>query len=105
MIEHKEYSKDSVLLIEGGYNRKGLKTGFWKEYYKSGKIASEESFLDGKLHGYFRSYHENGNIWCIGNYNQSNKEGKFEIYDQQEKLILIQQYNQDKLINQATLNK
>ncbi len=105
MIGHKEYSKDSILLIEGQYDKNKLKTGLWKEYYKNGKIASEESFLDGKLHGYFRSYHENGNIWCIGNYNQSNKEGKFEIYDQQEKLILIQNYNQDKLINQATLNK
>ncbi|MCX6233656.1 MAG: hypothetical protein NT175_02885 [Bacteroidetes bacterium] len=104
MKEHKEYSEDGVLLKEGRYNLKSLKTGLWKEYYENGKIAAEESFLDGKLHGYFRSYHENGNIWCIGNYNQNNKEGKFEIYDQQGKLIFIQHYNHGKLVKKAIRN-
>jgi len=97
MREHKEYSADRVFPVAGRYNRKGMKTGLWKEYYKNGKIAVEESFLDGKLHGNIRSYHENGNIWCIGKYNQGDKNGKFEIYDQEGKLILVQHYNQDKL--------
>ena len=102
MKEYKEYSKDSVLLIEGQHDNNGLKIGLWKEYYKSGKIAAIELYQKGKLHGLYKSYHENGNIWSTGNYNQGNKEGKFEIYDQQGKLILIQHYSQDKLINQVT---
>jgi len=105
MTERKEFSKDGVLLIDGQYDKKKLRTGLWKEYYRNGIIATEELFLDGNLHGFFRSYHENGNIWCNGNYDQGHKEGKFEIYDKQGNLILFQHYNKDKLINQEILSK
>lgn len=105
MKTHKEYSKDGVLLIEGQHDDSGFKTGSWKEYYKSGKIAAIELYQNGKLHGCYKSYHENGCIWSTGNYNLGNKDGKFEIYDPQGKLILIQHYSQDKLLNQVSLNK
>lgn len=104
MKEHKEYSKNGVLLIEGQHDNYGFKTGLWKEYYKNGKIAAIELYQDGKLHGYYISYHENGNIWAIGNYNQGSKEGKFEIYDQQGELILVQHFDQDILITEPLPN-
>ncbi len=105
MTEHKEYSRDGVLVIEGQFDNNRLKTGLWKEYYNSGKIAAIEVYEDGKLHGCYKSFHENGSIWAIGYYNHGNKEGKFEIYDPQGNLILIQHYNQDNLINQVTPDK
>ena len=49
-MEHKEYTKDGTLLINGQFNGNGLKTGLWKEYYKSGSTAAEEFYQDGKLH-------------------------------------------------------
>lgn len=104
-MEHKEYSKEGVLLIEGHLDKNGQKTGLWREYYNSGKLAAISLYMYGKLHGYYKSFHENGNVWAVGNYNHGNKDGEFEIFNPQGKLILLHHYENDKLTKEINLQK
>ncbi|MDD5571571.1 MAG: hypothetical protein PHD97_10535 [Bacteroidales bacterium] len=101
--EHKEYSKDDVLLIEGQYDEQGLKTGIWKEYYKNGKLSAEYCYKNGKLNGVYKSYHESGGVWCAGNYINDKKEGKFEVFNPDGKIILLCEYKNDKIIKRESI--
>jgi len=36
-----------------------------KEYYPNGKLKSEKTFINGKLHGTSRFYNSDGKIWAL----------------------------------------
>ena len=57
IFEH--YDNDGIKIEINVIN--GLKDGFFKQYYRSGKIQVESNFKKGHLFGKFTSFHENGN--------------------------------------------
>lgn len=44
------------------YNKKGLKHGVEKIYYKNGNLSSEEHWRNGRRYGLSKCYYENGNL-------------------------------------------
>jgi len=72
----KEYDKDGNVISLLEYNNdflvsrerinridnKGLKQGVWKEFYPSGSIKSEKTFIDDLIHGYYKEYDTKGKL-------------------------------------------
>lgn len=44
------------------YNKKGLKHGVEKIYYKNGNLSSEEHWRNGRRYGLSKCYYENGDL-------------------------------------------
>ena len=105
LIEHKEYSKEGELLIEGYYNKDKKKTGVWHEYYPNLVLAIEFNYKNGQLHGSYKSYYETGSIWCTGNYVNGKKEGVFTIYNKEGKIFLIHVYKNDRILKEQFVEK
>ena len=105
LIEHKEYSKEGVLLIDGYYDKNKRKTGVWHEYYNNSVLAIEFHYENGLMHGSYRSYYETGSIWCTGTYVNGKKEGVYTIYNKEGKIFLIHVYNNDKILKEQFVEK
>ena len=52
------YSSDSF----NRFNKKGEKSGIWKEFYENIKLQEEGPFIDGLRNGIFRYYDKRGNL-------------------------------------------
>lgn len=48
------------------YNKKGLKHGVEKIYYKNGNLSSEEHWKNGRRYGVYKYYYENGKLESEG---------------------------------------
>lgn len=59
-----EYSNDFLVSREkiNQTDNNGLKQGDWKEYYPSGIIKSEMTYIDNQLNGYYKEYNEKGKL-------------------------------------------
>ena len=66
------YNK-GVRLGEGIVDKKGIKQGYWKEYYSEGELRGEGEYLDGGRIGKWKFYHENGKIEQVGKYRKGGK--------------------------------
>lgn len=70
ITERKIFSKDGILLHEGKLiNDK--EHGIWKEYYPSGELEVEKTYVNGILHGPAKIYNKSGTlrketIWING---------------------------------------
>ena len=100
MTEHREYSDDGILLIEGSYDKKGSKIGLWREYNSHGILLAEEYYQKGNRHGKYISYHDNGSVWCRGTFKNGLKDGEFKTFDRDNKLMLTQIYFKDELFSE-----
>ncbi len=79
--------------IETGVYEGGLRSGTWKSFYETGKIASEINYSDNILDGKYTLYWENGNVRLTGTYKNGLQEG------------IWQQYNEDGISTIVTLFK
>jgi hypothetical protein len=66
--------------------------GAFVEYYKNGKIYSEEFYKDGFRYGNWRFYYENGALKKELNYNHGLLKGEQHYYSTQGKLIYTEIY-------------
>lgn len=57
-----------------GHTEKGMKTGTWKLYYKSGQLKKMSEYKDDKANGKESFWFENGKLEKTGNY----RDGKTE---------------------------
>ena len=48
--------------LENGRFKNGELEGFWKYYYKDGKLSSNRNYKDGKKDGLWETYYENGQL-------------------------------------------
>ena len=93
-----------------------LKQGYWKKYYKDGKIAYQGYFMDDKPRGEFLRYHENGKLRARMIYSQcgdsafttlfyplgkviakglfykNQKDGEWKYYTQAGMLVLVENF-------------
>lgn len=82
----KFYTTDGVLKGEGkmlGKNR----VGKWLYYFPSGKIFSEEFYVEGKLEGKVTTYYKDGGVFEIAHYKNGKKNGKMVRYSDDEVLL------------------
>ena len=45
------------------YNRKGLKTGVWEEYYMNGNLDNRGSYVNGEMDGLWEEYWGKGQLF------------------------------------------
>ena len=83
-----EWYKNGVLLGKGIINEKGIKQGYWKEYYGSGNLRSEGMYENGLRTGKWKFYYENGNLEQEGKYTKSQKPtGLWKWYYENGKIL------------------
>ncbi len=80
---------------EGEYDIEGGKTGNWKEYYPSGLLKEEGSFIDNKQVGKYEYYHTNGEISQITNYNDEGETHGYSSYYYQNGQMRMQGWFQN----------
>lgn len=98
----KEYYEDGNLLKEGPIvNNK--RHGYWKTYYRSGKIWSESMFYEGTLDDTIKGYYTNGNLKYRGIYNNGQKTGVWLFFDENGKLTENKVYMQPGEIREDSL--
>ncbi|MCK5029342.1 MAG: hypothetical protein KAR57_06895 [Bacteroidales bacterium] len=57
--------RNNEIIVQENINRindNGSKEGVWKEFYRTGILKEEETYLDGKLNGYVKLYNEEGKL-------------------------------------------
>ena len=61
-----EFSEVSDFIINEEFvnrtNKRGLKDGIWKSFYKNGKVQLEGRYINNKRDGFFREYSESGKL-------------------------------------------
>ncbi len=83
--ENKAYAPEQI--IEEGYYKNNRKDGLWKEYYASGVLKYELTFVNGRPAGYAIMYHETGCKAEEGMWKNNRWTGLYKAYDKNEKLI------------------
>ena len=63
------------------YNRKGLKTGYWEDYWDDGKISSKGYYRNGLEEGIWEEYWDNGNLHSKGLFKNGKEEGIWLWYN------------------------
>ena len=64
-------------------NEKGVRHGYWEDYWRSDQLWFKGYYVNGIRHGYFESYYENGQLSYKGNYNGGQEIGYWIIGDQE----------------------
>lgn len=73
------YPNSSIISVEGNYQN-GTPTGYWKQYYASGKMMKEGNYSNGQLSGYWKFYYESGQLKEEGNYDNNIKSGTWKYF-------------------------
>ena len=92
-----EYSEDGIIITElifndgflkskkeiNRYNKDGLKTGYWRDFYSNGKLKSESNFDNGVKKGISKQYNSKGKIETIKNFSSDtlNRSEDIELID------------------------
>lgn len=71
-------------------NRERPNNGYYKEYYESGRLKSEEFYENGKKEGTWKTYFPNGSIQTIKTFNENLLQGLTAHYDSCEVLVFTE---------------
>lgn len=82
VIVNSKIYRNGKLLGEGIINEKGIKEGFWKEYFlESGKLKAEGEYKNGARFGEWKFYFESGELEQKGKYLEGGLiHGKWQWY-------------------------
>ncbi|WP_299610501.1 hypothetical protein [uncultured Aquimarina sp.] len=83
----KNYYPNSINLESIGHYAAGKKDGFWKFFYRNGKVKAEGHYQDNKKQGYWKEYHKNGIVKSEGHIENCEPSGYWKFYDQKNNLI------------------
>lgn len=72
--------REGVALGEGVVDGYGLRQGKWKEFYDSGELRAEGSYMNNKRIGNWKFYFKNGSLEQNGTYTDDKPEGKWTWY-------------------------
>ena len=87
----KEYYKNGKLKSEDLYRKNGLL--YYKNYYENGNLKEEGSYNNNDCcQGYMKQYYENGNLKEEGNYDDGQMNGEFKFYNNNGELIKNSKY-------------
>lgn len=75
----RKYTADSILLSEGHYE-KGLKSGYWKFYYKSGVLREQGDYYEGLKSGWWQTFDENNKLIEEASYSRGELSGYNKKY-------------------------
>ncbi|MBW1299104.1 toxin-antitoxin system YwqK family antitoxin [Aquimarina litoralis] len=83
----KNYFPNSINLESIGHYVDGKKNGFWKFFYRNGKIKAEGHYQYNVKQGYWKEYYKNGNVKSEGHIDNCKPSGYWKFYDQKNNLI------------------
>ena len=63
----------SVIINKNRYNHKGLKIGYWENYYLNGNLHWKGSFINGIKDGLWEYYKESGELEEIKTYKEGHR--------------------------------
>lgn len=98
----KEYYDDGNLLKEGPIVS-NKRHGYWKTYYRSGKLWNESTFYEGVLNDTIKGYYTDGQVKYQGIYKNGQKTGVWLFFDEKGKLTDNKVYMQPGEIREDTL--
>ncbi len=90
-----EYNNDFLVSREriNRSDSKGLKQGEWKEFYPSGRIKTEKTYVDDLLHGYYKEYDIRGRLVFTMLY-ENGSIVKSRVEDEPD-IEIVNKYDQD----------
>lgn len=96
--EWKYYHLDMDVVMTSEHYKKGVLNGMRKIFYKSGEIAEETPYVDGKKEGVYRKYTENGTIVEETHYQNDLPHGPTTFREPNGKIALIGQHKKGKAV-------
>ncbi len=94
----KEFYPSGKLKSEQNYINDKLE-GTGKGYYESGKLQWEENYKNGKIEGIARGYHENGKLQAEANFKNGRKHGTLTVYSESGEIQYVETYKNGEMIN------
>lgn len=93
-----KYSYIYIPSYDGYSLERKVRNGLWRKFYKGGRLASEEEYVNGKEHGLRREWHENGQLSSEGEYVNGMKQGLWLEFNPHGDVIFNGIYDKDQLI-------
>ena len=94
----KEFYPSGKLKSEQSYIN-GKLEGTGKGYYESGKLEWEENYKNGKLEGISKGYYEIGKSQAEVNFKNGKKHGILTVYSESGEIQYIETYKNGEMIN------
>lgn len=88
------YNDNGLLLSEGIVDEAGNRNGTWKDYYPTGKVKAEGSYVNSRQSGAWKFYRNEGRIEQTGNYNSGRPDGFWKWYYDDGSLLKEEEYFQ-----------
>jgi uncharacterized protein len=80
--------KEGVVVGDGIIDAEGVRQGAWKEYYNTGELKGEGTYVNGQRIGDWKYYHQNGKIEQIGKFLKNEKpDGPWKWYFENGNLL------------------
>lgn len=76
------YAEDGSTLKEEGDYTNDMRTGTWKTYYPSGKVASTGNYLNDQPDGAWQYFYEDGKVSATGAFVDGAKSGDWQEYNE-----------------------
>ena len=100
----KEFYPSGKLKTEQNYINEKL-DGTGKGYYESGKLEWEENYKNGKLDGIARGYYETGKLQAEVNFKNGKKHGTLTVYSERGKIQYVETYKNGEMIDRKNYDE
>ncbi len=100
----KEFYPSGKLKSEQNYIN-GKLEGIGKGYYESGKLQWEETYKNGKLEGIAKGYFDSGKLQAEANFKNGKKHGILTVYSENGEIQFVETYKNGEMINRKVYDK
>jgi antitoxin component YwqK of YwqJK toxin-antitoxin module len=94
------YQPDGKMILIEEFYEKGILSGEYKSFYKTGKITEILNYKNGKLHGNTKRFADNGNLLDDLNYQEGKLQGLAKYYNIDGQLIYTGNYENDEKVGE-----
>jgi len=100
----KEFYPSGKLKSEQNYINDKLE-GIGKGYYESGKLQWEENYKNGKIEGIAKGYFESGKLQAEVNFKNGKKHGTLTLYSESGEIQYVETYKNGEMINRKVYDE
>jgi len=100
----KEFYPSGKLKSEQNYIN-GKLEGIGKGYYESGKLQWEEIYKNGELEGIAKGYYESGKLQAEANFKNGKKHGTLTVYSESGVIQYVETYKNGEMINRKVYDE
>tara|TARA_Y100000031_G_C8111403_1_gene333660 strand:+ start:104 stop:565 length:462 start_codon:yes stop_codon:yes gene_type:complete len=100
----KEFYPSGKLKSEQNYIN-GKLEGTGKGYYERGKLQWEETYKNGKLEGIAKGYYVSGKLQAEANFKNGKKHGTLTVYSESGAIQYVETYKNGEMINRKVYDE